>query len=82
MRYTVVLVPGERPGRYVAHVPAIPGCVTQGEGVEEAVAMARDAAAGMLAVMAARGDELPEEPFGTLVAEVDVPFPGEQGAAA
>ena len=39
--YTVVLVPeGEW---YVVHVPALPGCVTQGRSVEEALAMAADA---------------------------------------
>lgn len=81
MRYTVVLIPGERPGRYVAHVPAIPGCVTQGESFEEAVAMAQDAAAGMLAVMAERGDDLPIEPPGAAIASVDVSVPVEAAVA-
>ncbi len=82
MRYTVVLIPGERAGRYVAHVPAIPGCVTQGNSFEEAVAMAQDAAAGMLAVMADRGDDVPIEPAGAVVASVDVPTPGTEDVAA
>ena len=81
MRYTVVLIPGERPGRYVAHVPAIPGCVTQGDSFEEAVAMAQDAAAGMLAVMADRGDDVPTEPAGAVVASVEVPAPAAAAVA-
>ena len=38
--YSVVLVP-EGEG-YVVHVPALPGCVTQGQTVEEALAMAEE----------------------------------------
>jgi predicted RNase H-like HicB family nuclease len=39
--YSVVLIPEE--DSYVVHVPALPGCVTQGRSVEDALAMARDA---------------------------------------
>lgn len=39
--YTVVLIPED--GAYVVHVPALPGCVTQGASVEDALAMAEDA---------------------------------------
>ena len=39
--YTVLLVP-EGSG-YVAHVPALPGCVTQGDSVADVLAMAEDA---------------------------------------
>lgn len=39
--YTVLLVP-EGTG-YVVHVPALPGCVTQGDSVQDALAMAEDA---------------------------------------
>ena len=75
MRYTVVLVPAEDVGGYVAYVPVIPGCVTQGDSFEEAVAMAHDAAAAMLAGMADHGEEIPEEAPGAVVASVDVPAP-------
>lgn len=43
--YTVVLIP-EEPGYnygYVVEVPALPGCISQGETVDEALAMIRDA---------------------------------------
>ncbi len=75
MRYTVVLVPDERDGGYVAYVPAIPGCVTQGDTLDDAIAMAQDAAEGMLAVMAEHGEDLPTEPDGAVVARVNVAIP-------
>ena len=71
MRYTVVLMKGEAPGRYVAYVPAIPGCVTQGESLDHAIARAADAASAMLAVMAEDGEELPTEEPGTVIASIE-----------
>lgn len=44
--YTVLLV-SEGTG-YVAYVPALPGCVTQGDSVQNALAMAEDAIRGWL----------------------------------
>lgn len=40
--YTVIFEPAEE-GGYVVHVPALPGCATQGNTFEEAEAMAKDA---------------------------------------
>lgn len=59
MRYTVVAIPSEDGAGYVAYVPAIPGCVTAGADLAEALAMAQDAAAAMLAVAAERREEIP-----------------------
>jgi predicted RNase H-like HicB family nuclease len=42
MRYTVVLEQ-EADGGYVASVPALPGCVTQGDTRSEALANIREA---------------------------------------
>ena len=75
MRYTVVLVPDERDSGYVAYVPVIPGCVTQGETPEEAIAMAADAAIGLLASMANHGEDLPAEPAGALITSVELALP-------
>ena len=52
MRYTVVAIPDESGTGYIAYVPAIPDCVTEGDDLPEALDMARDAAAAMLAVAA------------------------------
>ena len=69
-RYSVVLMPEE--GGYVAAVPALPGCVTQGESVEEALEMARDAIQVMIEALAANNEEIPEEEGPALLYVVDV----------
>ena len=42
MRFKVVLEPQEG-GGYTAYVPSLPGCVSQGETVEEAMANIKEA---------------------------------------
>jgi len=42
-------------------VPALPGCVTQGETLEDAIAMARDAIRGYLEALTKDGQPIPEE---------------------
>jgi antitoxin HicB len=42
-QYTVILHPDTEEGGYCVTLPALPGCVTQGETLEEAIAMAKDA---------------------------------------
>jgi len=60
MTYTVVLLPAEERG-YTVVVPALPGCVTEGDSLTEALLMAEDAIGGYLAVLADDGDPLPVE---------------------
>ena len=60
-QYTIVLIPEPEDGGYSVIVPALPGCVTQGETPEEAVAMAQDAIAGWIAVAEKHGETVPEE---------------------
>ncbi|MBI4319531.1 MAG: type II toxin-antitoxin system HicB family antitoxin [Chloroflexi bacterium] len=59
--YTIVLIPEPEEGGYSVIVPTLPGCVTQGETVEEAIAMAQDAIAGWIAVAEELGEPVPEE---------------------
>lgn len=82
MRYTVMLIPDLEMGGYVAYVPAIPGCVTQGETVEEALAMAKDAADAMLAVAAEHDEDIPTEPDGIVIGTITVEVPALAGTAA
>lgn len=56
--YEVVLA-REDGGGYSVTVPALPGCVSQGETREEALAMIREAIEGYLESLAAHGDPLP-----------------------
>lgn len=53
MKLKVVLHPAEEGGFWV-EVPALPGCVSEGETVEEALANIREAAEGWLMVAAER----------------------------
>ncbi len=48
-------------GGYVASVPALPGCHTQGESLEEAERNIKEAIELYLASLAAHGESIPEE---------------------
>ena len=56
MKLTVILVPEGR-GRYSVICPAVPGCVSQGESLEEALANIREAI--LLCLEVRRADGLP-----------------------
>jgi predicted RNase H-like HicB family nuclease len=58
--YTVVFEPAEE-GGYVVTVPALPGCVTEGDTFEEAQAMAEEAIQGFLEALQKAGEEIPVE---------------------
>lgn len=58
--YTVVFEKAHE-GGYIAHVPVLPGCSTQGETFEEAKENAKDAIAGYIEVLQEDGDEIPVE---------------------
>lgn len=46
-------------GGYVVSCPQLPGCVTQGETVDEALAMIRDAIQGYIASLQKHGEPIP-----------------------
>ena len=58
--YTVVIHPDET-GGYWTEVPSLPGCGSQGETFEEAIAMTKDAIEGPLETLTAHGKPLPDE---------------------
>lgn len=74
LKYTAIFEPTEE-GGYVVSVPAIPGCVTQGDTFEEAVEMIKDALEGCLAVLKEEGQEIPKEMEDVVVTKVAVPEP-------
>jgi len=43
MKYRIVLEPDAEDGGYVVHCPALPGCYSQGDTKEEALANIREA---------------------------------------
>ena len=64
----------ENPG-WVVTVPALPGCITQGDTEEEALRNAEEAIAGHVAALADIGAPIPDGdvagPFVTVAAPVD-----------
>jgi predicted RNase H-like HicB family nuclease len=59
-QYTVILHPDPE-GGYAVSVPAFPEIATQGETVEEAIAMARDAIELVIEYLKEKGQPIPEE---------------------
>jgi antitoxin HicB len=59
-RYTVIFEPAEE-GGYVVHVPALNDLATQGETLEEARDMARDAIEGYIECLKDKGLPIPDE---------------------
>ena len=59
-KYTVIFEPAEE-GGYVVRVPALPGCYTQGETLEEAKEMVKEAIALHLESLLKNGLPIPDE---------------------
>lgn len=57
-KYLVYIEPAEE-GGYIASCPALPGCVTQGETVDEALDMIRDAIQGYIESLKKHGEAAP-----------------------
>lgn len=75
LRYSVVLMPEE--GGYVVRVPALPGCITQGESVADALDAARDLIPLWIASLADAGEDIPVEEGSALFCVLDVAAPQE-----
>jgi antitoxin HicB len=59
--YTVLLDPDSDSGTWTVTVPALPGVVTQGSSVEDAIVQARDAIQVHIEGLLADGEPVPEE---------------------
>lgn len=71
-RFKVILEWNEEEGGYTVTVPALPGCVTQGDTVEEALNNVREAIEGYIEVMKMKGIAVPESDVQMLFGEVSV----------
>ncbi len=60
-QYTIILHPDLEEGGYTVTVPTLPGVVTQGETIEEAIAMAKDAIRLHVETLLAEGEPVPTE---------------------
>lgn len=48
-------------GTYTAFVPSLPGCITWGETVEDALEMVKEAIEGYIAVLKEEGEPVPDD---------------------
>jgi antitoxin HicB len=67
-----VIIRKEPEGTYTAIVPTLKGCITWGETIEEAMAMAREAIELMIETMQEHGLDIPDD-SGTIEYSVNVP---------
>ncbi len=51
----------EEEGGYTVVVPTLPGCITYGENVDEAIAMAKDAIDIHVEELKSRGEPIPDD---------------------
>jgi predicted RNase H-like HicB family nuclease len=65
----VVIYPGED-GWWVAECPSLPGCISQGETREQAVANIKEAIQGYIKALEEDGLPVPHERFETLLVAV------------
>jgi len=62
MQYTFkILLHRESEGGYTAVVPSLPGCITYGDDVDQALAMAREAIELYMEELVARGEHIPDD---------------------
>lgn len=60
-QYTIILEPDPEEGGYTVTVPALPGCITQGETIEQCIERAREAITGYIESLKSDGEPIPEE---------------------
>ncbi len=58
MKFRIIIEPDED-GMFVAEVPALPGCISQGATRKEALSNIKDAIAGYLESLKKHGDPIP-----------------------
>lgn len=51
----------EEEGGYMVTVPALPGCITQGDNIDEAIAMAKEAIQLYIDELKDRGEKIPDD---------------------
>jgi antitoxin HicB len=56
-----ILLHKEPEGGYTVNVPSLPGCITYGEDVDEAIAMAKEAIELYIEELKERGEVIPDD---------------------
>ncbi len=65
----VILIPDET-GGYTVEVPSLPGCFSEGDTIDEALANIKDAIELYIESLVAHGEEIPEDHGVPIVAAV------------
>lgn len=73
-KYTAIFEPAEE-GGFTVTVPALPGCITEGDTFEEAVEMAKDAIKCYIATLKKDKEPIPVESEEHIAATILVPVP-------
>ncbi|PIZ99430.1 MAG: hypothetical protein COX78_01845 [Candidatus Levybacteria bacterium CG_4_10_14_0_2_um_filter_35_8] len=73
LKYSVIFQPAEE-GGFIASVPTLPGCATQGDTFEETSEMIKDAISGYLAVLKETKQEIPQERDELVMTKVSIPY--------
>ena len=60
LHYKILLQPAKE-GGYTVSVPALPGCITEGKTIDEAITMAREAIELYIQELRARGETVPDD---------------------
>ena len=71
-QYTIIMEPDIDQGGYTVTVPALPGCVTQGETLEQCIERTREAIAGYIESLQSDGLPVPEETERPQMLTIDV----------
>lgn len=71
-QYTAVFEPDEKAGGFTATIPALPGCISEGDTFEEAAENIKEAASLYIEVMEKKNTEIPLETRGAVIAPIEV----------
>ena len=82
LSFTVVFEPDFEVGGFSVTVPALPGCVSEGDTYEEAVTNIREAIQCYVESLLKHNEEIPIEPKSTLTGRVEVNVPKQYAKVA
>ena len=71
-QYTAVFEPDENAGGFTVTIPSLPGCISEGDTFEEALANIKEAASLYIEVMQEKKFAIPQEEKGVVIAPVEV----------
>jgi len=80
--YTIILHPDTEQGVYGVTVPVLPGCVTQGNSIEDAISMAKEAISLHIEGMLADGEPVPQESEHPQALTISVAAPADVATSA